>query len=89
VNRKELAGFILAPASEPSLVNNANQINGMENFWKQLKGSIRSTHIHVSQKHLHKYAKEFEYRSRLPEGGSQAQTVLNQASVCGKETLWK
>jgi transposase-like protein len=37
-------------------------VNGMENFWKHLKGSIRSTHIHVSKKHLHKYAKEFEYR---------------------------
>jgi transposase-like protein len=35
-------------------------VNGMENFWKHLKGSIRSTHIHVSKKHLHKYAKEFE-----------------------------
>ena len=34
----------------------------MENFWKHLKGSIRSTHMHVSKKHLHKYAKEFEYR---------------------------
>jgi len=32
-------------------------VNGMENFWKHLKGSIRSTHIHVSKKHLHKYAK--------------------------------
>jgi transposase-like protein len=37
-------------------------VNGLENFWKHLKGSIRSTHIHVSKKHLHKYAKEFEYR---------------------------
>ena len=36
--------------------------NGLENFWKHLKGSIRSTHIHVSKKHMHKYAKEFEYR---------------------------
>jgi transposase-like protein len=42
-------------------------VNGLENFWKHLKGSIRSTHIHVSKKNLHKYAKEFEYRfnSRL------------------------
>ena len=37
-------------------------VNGLENFWKHLKGSIRSTHIHVSKKHLHKYAKEFEFR---------------------------
>jgi transposase-like protein len=37
-------------------------VNGMENFWKHLKGGIRGTHIHVSKKHLPKYAKEFEYR---------------------------
>jgi transposase-like protein len=29
---------------------------------QHFKGSIRSTHIHVSKKHLHKYVKEFEYR---------------------------
>jgi transposase-like protein len=43
-------------------VNGKSHVNGMENFWKHLKGSIRSTHIHVSPKHLHKYAKEFEFR---------------------------
>ncbi len=39
----------------------------LENFWKHLKGSIRSTHIHVSQKHLHNYTKEFEYRFNCRE----------------------
>jgi transposase-like protein len=37
-------------------------VNGIENFWKQLKGGITSTHVHVSKKHLGKYAKEFEFR---------------------------
>lgn len=37
-------------------------VNNLENFWKHLKGSIRSTHIHVSKKLLAKYAKEFEFR---------------------------
>lgn len=36
--------------------------NTIENFWSNLKRSIRGTHIHVSKKHLQKYAKEFEYR---------------------------
>jgi transposase-like protein/DNA-directed RNA polymerase subunit RPC12/RpoP len=36
--------------------------NTIEGFWNQLKNGIRSTHIHVSSKHLAKYAKEFEYR---------------------------
>ncbi|MGA2028769.1 MAG: IS1595 family transposase [Verrucomicrobiota bacterium] len=45
-------------------------VNGLENFWKHLKGSIKSTHIHVSKKHLHKYAKEFEYRFNQRENPS-------------------
>ena len=50
-------------------------VNGIEGFWSQLKRSINGTHIHVSSKHLWKYAKEAEYRfnrrdcasSMLPE----------------------
>lgn len=37
-------------------------VQGIENFWGQLKRSINGTHIHVSGKHLWKYAKEAEYR---------------------------
>ena len=37
-------------------------VNGIEGFWARLKLSIRGTHVHVSGKHLEKYAKEFEYR---------------------------
>jgi transposase-like protein len=51
-------------------VKGKSHVNGMENFWKHLKGSIRSTHIHVSKKHLHKYTKEFEYRFNSRENPS-------------------
>ncbi len=37
--------------------------NGTESFWKLFKNSIRSTHIHVSQKHLDRYLGEFAFRS--------------------------
>ncbi len=36
--------------------------NGVEGFWAQLKRTINGTHIHVSGKHLWKYAKEAEFR---------------------------
>lgn len=36
--------------------------NTIEGFWSRLKLSICGTHIHVSGKHLDKYAAEFEYR---------------------------
>lgn len=50
-------------------------VNAIESMWSRLKLSIRGTHIHVSGKHLDKYADEFEYRfnrrnassSMLPE----------------------
>lgn len=37
-------------------------VQGIENFWSQLKRMVNGTHIHVSRKHLWKYAKEAEYR---------------------------
>lgn len=43
-------------------VNGDCHVNSIESYWAQLKKSIKATHIHVSRKHLVKYAKEFEYR---------------------------
>ncbi len=39
--------------------------NGTESFWNLFKNSIRSTHIHVSQKHLDRYLGEFSFRSNF------------------------
>lgn len=37
--------------------------NGIESFWNLFKNSIRSTHIHVSEKHMARYLGEFTFRS--------------------------
>lgn len=37
--------------------------NHVESFWKLFKASVRSTHIHVSAKHMDKYLREFTFRS--------------------------
>jgi len=50
--------------------NGDTHVNNLENFWKHLKGGIRGTHIHVSGKHLPKYAKEFEFRFNRRENAS-------------------
>lgn len=42
--------------------HNGGGVNAIEGFWAQLKRSINGTHIHVSGKHLWKYAKEAGYR---------------------------
>ncbi|KPM25121.1 hypothetical protein AAJ72_05385 [Citromicrobium sp. RCC1885] len=39
-----------------------SHVQTIEGFWSQLKRSINGTHIHVSGKHLWKYAKEAEFR---------------------------
>ncbi|HEV2815805.1 MAG TPA: IS1595 family transposase [Allosphingosinicella sp.] len=50
-------------------------VQGIENFWAQLKRAINGTHIHVSGKHLWKYAKEAEYRFNRRECG---ETMLGE-----------
>ncbi len=53
-------------------------VNGLENFWKHLKGSINGTHMQVSKKHLPKYAKEFEFRfNRRDEPASMLPSLLS------------
>lgn len=37
--------------------------NNVESFWNLFKNSIRSTHIHVSQKYMQRYLDEFTFRS--------------------------
>ena len=52
-------------------VVNGVGVNAIEGFWAQLKRMVSGTHIHVSGKHLWKYAKEAEYRfnrRQCPEG---------------------
>jgi transposase len=50
-------------------------VQGIENFWSQLKRAINGTHIHVSGKHLWKYAKEAEYRFNRRD---RAETMLSE-----------
>lgn len=50
-------------------------VQGIESFWRILKTSISSTHVHVSGKHLSTYVKEFEYRFNRREC---AETMLGE-----------
>jgi len=36
--------------------------NTVEGFWRLFKSSIRSTHVHVSEKHMQRYLNEFAFR---------------------------
>lgn len=48
--------------NEKKYVIGIHHTNSIEGFWSRLKNSIRGTHIHVSQKHMNKYASEFAFR---------------------------
>jgi transposase len=37
--------------------------NTVESFWKLFKVSVRSTHIHVSEKYMDRYLREFTFRA--------------------------
>ena len=40
-----------------------HHVQTVESFWSLFKRSVKSTHIHVSQKHMDKYLDEFTFRS--------------------------
>ena len=62
--RLESAGYRhgMVNHGDGEYVRGTCHVNSVEGFWSCLKNSNRGTHIHVSRKHLWKYAKEFEYR---------------------------
>jgi transposase-like protein len=41
--------------------------NTVEGFWRLFKASIRSTHVHVSAKHMQRYLDEFTFRANHRE----------------------
>jgi len=48
--------------SEGEYVTNGVHVNGIENFWSQLKRGIIGVYHHVSPEHLGRYCDEFAYR---------------------------
>jgi transposase len=44
-----------------------HSVNQIEAFWRLFKNSIRSTHIHVSAKHMERYLSEFTFRQNHRE----------------------
>ena len=44
-------------------LNDVVSTNGVENFWRQFKHSVRSTHVSVSRQHMPKYLSEFTFRA--------------------------
>jgi transposase len=48
--------------SQEEYARGNSHVNTLEGYWSRLKNSINGTHVHVSAKHLDKYAGEFAYR---------------------------
>jgi transposase-like protein len=44
--------------------------NSVESFWRLFKNSIKSTHIHVSEKYMQRYLDEFTFRSNNRQMGN-------------------
>jgi hypothetical protein len=59
-HRKELA----RTDPEPGV---RHHVNTVESFWGLFKRSVRSTHIHISEKYMQRYLDEFTFRSNHRE----------------------
>lgn len=57
-------------------VRNGIHVNGLEGFWSLFKRSVRSTHVHISGKHMAKYLGEFEFRYNLRKNPSAMFQIL-------------
>lgn len=53
--------------SKKEYVRGEHHVNNVESFWNLFKASVRSTHIHVSSKHMNRYLREFAFRSNHRE----------------------
>jgi transposase len=60
-------------------LNVTHHTNSVENFWRLFKDSIRSTHIHVSQKYMSRYLDEFTFRSNHRQIGNAMFDLLISA----------
>lgn len=61
-------------------------VNNVKNMWKDLKRTIKQTHVQVSQKHLHLYCGEVAWRAnhRHLSPSDKFHLILNQAAMVGK-----
>jgi transposase len=53
--------------SKEEYVRGIHHVNGVESFWNIFKTSVKSTHIHVSEKHMQRYLGEFTFRANHRE----------------------
>ena len=53
-----------------------HHVNGVENFWKLFKASVRSTHVQISKTHADAYLNEFTFRQNHRELGNAMFDVL-------------
>ncbi len=44
-------------------VRGEHHVNSIEGFWNLFKTSVKSTHVHISAKHMQRYLNEFSFRS--------------------------
>ena len=50
--------------------------NGIENFWKLFKASVKGAHVQISNAHVQKYLDEFTFRQNHREMGNAMFDVL-------------
>jgi transposase-like protein len=62
VGRKMAGHYRVDHSAGIYATDKTNGTNLCENYFAQLKRGLKGTHIHVDEKHLHRYLGEFDYR---------------------------
>lgn len=62
VGRKMAGHYAVDHKAGIYATDKTNGTNLCENYFAQLKRGLKVTHIHVDEKHLHRYLNEFDYR---------------------------
>ncbi|MGC2486368.1 MAG: IS1595 family transposase [Acidimicrobiales bacterium] len=62
VGRTMAGHFVVDHKAGIYATDKTNGTNLCENYFAQLKRGLKGTHIHVDEKHLHRYLGEFDYR---------------------------
>ncbi|MCH7916031.1 MAG: transposase [Deltaproteobacteria bacterium] len=75
--------------SAKEYVKGIHYVNSLEGYWSRLKLSIRGTHVHLSGKHLWKYASEFSFRYNTRDVTDLERAALAAMGIQGKRLTYR
>jgi transposase-like protein len=86
---KEFASHEVVNHAEGEYVRGDAHTNTAEGYFANLKRGINGSYHHVSQKHLHRYLSEFDFRWNARDTSDSTRTVTALSQVEGKRLMYR